>query len=221
MDGAIATGPSSARRRSSLEPRLASRCGRWRRGDPRHSSRSRAPRSAPKTFTPRRLRADGKDERARRVAAAAAALAPALGVLARAGDGGADVATLDALAAVDAPRLIALVLPSALDAMRRVHASSNGGSQHGHGGVDGGTGADWVDCILGAETSLDVAEVAVVEALERLLEAARDHRILRRQLCTHLFLSFEPWTGGGGVERGRGSRRGRGASASARRLCVG
>ena len=88
------------------------------------------------TFTPRRLRADGKDERARRVAAAAAALAPALGVLARAGDGGADVATLDALAAVDAPRLIALVLPSALDAMRRVHASSNGGSQHGHGGVE-------------------------------------------------------------------------------------
>ena len=77
-----------------------------------------------KTFTPRRLRADGNDERARRAAAAAAALAPALGVLARAGDGGADVATLDALAAVDAPRLIALVLPSALDAMRRVHASS-------------------------------------------------------------------------------------------------
>ena len=45
---AIATGPSSARRRLSLEPRLASRCGRWRRGDPRHSSRSRAPRSAPR-----------------------------------------------------------------------------------------------------------------------------------------------------------------------------
>ena len=167
------------------------------------------------TFTPRRLRADGKDERARRVAAAAAAIAPALGVLARAGDGGADVATLDALAAVDAPRLIALVLPSALDAMRRVHASSNGGSQHGHGGVNGGTGADWVDCILGAETSLDVAEVAVVEALERLLEAARDHRTLRRQLCTHLFLSFEPWTGGGGVDGGGGVEGGGGVGVGA------
>ena len=78
-----------------------------------------------------------------------------------------------------------------------------------------------MDCILGAETSLDVAEVAVVEALERLLEAARDHRILRRQLCTHLFLSFEPWTGGGGVRRRAGESKGAGASASARRLCVG
>ena len=62
-----------------------------------------------------------------------------------------------------------------------------------------------MDCVLSSGgTDLDAAEVAAVDALERLLEAARDHPTLRRQMCTHLFLSLEPWTGGGGSSSGSG-----------------
>ena len=154
-----------------------------------------------KTFAPvrLRLRAEGRDERARRVAAAAAALRPALSAMGRACEGGGAGAasSLDALAAIDAPRLIALALPSAIDAMRAVHerrGRRDGGERRAQS-----TGADWVDCVLSSGgTDLDAAEVAAVDALERLLEAARDHPTLRRQVCTHLFLSLEPWTGGGG-----------------------
>ena len=77
-----------------------------------------------------------------------------------------------------------------------------------------------MDCILGAETSLDVAEVAVVEALERLLEAARDHRTYADS-CARTSSSRSSRGRAAGVSTGAGESKGAGASASARRLCVG
>ena len=82
-------------------------------------------------------------------------------------------------------------------------------------------------CYRPGGTDLDAAEMAAVDALERLLEAARDHPTLRRQMCTHLFpLSLEPWTGGGasgrfsGGSSGGSSDGGSGVGVGARR-CVG
>jgi hypothetical protein len=243
-----------------------------------------------RSFQPRRLRGLG-EERSRRVAAAAASLRPVISIMARSGDTRAHVASLDALAAADAPRLLAHVLPAALDAMRRAHdggrawgafaGGRTSGAEAGAGanartrpGTEGRTSRDGAGLGAGAtgaqtrqapssigvtaegssssadrgfpldsdrqlSTSqpisgggsggcdgsgsrdrcwggggggrrvgarsgegrwdcLDAAEVAVVEALERLLRVARHHPPLRRQLCTHLFLSLEPWVGGGG-----------------------
>eukprot|EP00227_Mantoniella_beaufortii_P016992 CAMPEP_0197598374 /NCGR_PEP_ID=MMETSP1326-20131121/29225_1 /TAXON_ID=1155430 /ORGANISM="Genus nov. species nov., Strain RCC2288" /LENGTH=73 /DNA_ID=CAMNT_0043165173 /DNA_START=15 /DNA_END=233 /DNA_ORIENTATION=+ len=73
--------------------------------------------------------------------------------MARAGDARAHVATLDALAAVDAPRLLAHVLPAALDAMRRAH------EEHPHR-QRSSSPKSWAE----RRGRLDQAEVEVVEA---------------------------------------------------------
>ena len=80
--------------------------------------------------------------------------------------------------------ILAHVLPAALHALRRAHEdeAARTPAESGESGES-------------SEAKLDRAEVAVVEALERMLDAARDHPPLRRQLCTHLFLSLEPWAG--------------------------
>ena len=77
-----------------------------------------------KTFAPRRLRLRMEGEgRARAEGGGCGGGGRQLSVMGRAceGDGAGAASSLDALAAIDAPRLIALALPSAIDAMRAVH----------------------------------------------------------------------------------------------------
>ena len=93
-----------------------------------------------------------------------------------------NVAAMDAMAAVDAPDLLARILPDALAATRRAYESA--------GNLDG----------------LDDAEEAAAAGIVAWLDAARDHPPLRRQIASRLILSLEPWTGGGRYEEGGGAR---------------
>ena len=126
-----------------------------------------SPTLCPKTFQPR----DAADD-AGAMRAAGAALRPALSVMASAGEGRSAVAiaSLDAMSSADAPRLIARALPHALHALRETHE--------------------------GDENALDDAEVEVVKAVERLLEASRRHPPLRARVLARLFVDFTPWLGG-------------------------
>ena len=93
-----------------------------------------------------------------------------------------NVAAMDAMAAVDAPDLLARILPDALAAARRAYESA--------GNLDG----------------LDDAEEAAAAGIVAWLDAARDHPPLRRQIASRLILSLEPWTGGEGTRKAAAAR---------------
>ena len=154
----------------------------------------------------------------RRVVGAAGALRAVISIMGRAGEG--DAGMLDALAAADTSRLLAHALFTALDALRRACLDDEDGSDgHPEGNearapsseksagrpLGGNLGREGrYDAREEALSRLDRAEVAVVEAVEGLLDASRDHPPLHRQLCSHLFLSLEPWVGGWPGARGDG-----------------